>query len=439
MEIDRAHWHDYREPGYYMITLSAHERKARPFATLVGETEAKANVQLTALGEVLRREILDQPRRHPEIELLQYVIMEDHCHILLHARNPMSDHLGKLVWGMKYGTTAAYLNDMCARTGRTCRIEGSRPSLDARNSSKQEGVVDHDASAGAAEIAYVPPLWATGYNDRIVTRYGQITTLQRYIERNPGRLWAKRHSNRSYMTVCDAFLPLEISLAQRLKDFATYCDVHNGGKPVAASLKNPQWGYAGSYVALLGKFLRVRTQDAVRQVGLKLRMCGNRSLLDSGRPLVRVRISRSVTKEQFEAEAERLMQLCEREGAILISPFVSWSEKMVLRLARHNHYPHIVVDQTAMSSLYKPADATRSVLEQTLPAWWKTSPLAAQLSRIEERSDMQCAVQGEILIVCPWPDCPVYEKPSKPEMELMNELCAVMAEAKAPETPGQAK
>lgn len=438
MEIDRAQWHDYREPGYYMITLSAHDRKAHPFASLVGETETKANVILSALGEVLRSEILGQPRRHREVELLQYVIMEDHCHILLHVSNAMTEHLGKLVWGIKYGTTIAYLNALSAQMGRTCRVEGSRPSLDARKGAKQVAAAGGIPSA-TEDVVFVPPLWATGYNDRIVTHYGQIATLKQYIKRNPGRLWAKRHSQYGYVAVSDAFLPLSLSQAQRLKDFAIYCDVHSGGKPLAASLKNPQWVYAGSYVALLGKFLRVRTQNTVRQVGLKLRMCGNRSLLDSGRPLVRVRISRSVTQAQFEAEAERLMLLCEREGAILVSPFISWSEKMVLRLARHNHYPHIVVDQTSMSSLYKPADATRSVVEQTLPAWWKASPFAAQLSRIEERSDMQCAVRGEILILSPWPDRPVYEKPSKPEMELMNELCAVMAEAHALETPEQAR
>lgn len=439
MEIDRAQWHDYREPRIYLLTLTVSDREAKPFGTLVGHDEGSASIALTALGKALQNEICDQPRRHPQLALIDYVVMEDHCHILIDVKQTLPDHLGKVVWGIKYGTTVAYLNALSKQCGCICRVAGSRPSLDARSRMAKGAVQGTDVPSGQENIRYVSPLWASGYHDRILSKRGQLSLLKRYVLRNPARLWAKRHSNQWNMKVCDGFLPLPVAEAQRLKDFALYCDEHRGLRTQSALRVSYRGNYATTHLDLLAKTLVVRPIQNDRIVGLKFRMCGNSSLLDSGRPLVRVRISRSVTKEQLEREVERLLALCEHEGAILVSPFISWSEKMVLRLARHNHYPHIVVDPSSMSSLYKPADATRSVVEQTLPAWWKASPFAAQLSRIEERSDMQCAVRGEILILSPWPDRPVYEKPSKPEMELMNELCAVMAEAHAPETPEQAR
>jgi len=42
----------------------------------------------------------------------------------------------------------------------------------------------------------VPPLWAEGYHDRIVARHGQIARQKAYIQRNPSRLWLKRHADR---------------------------------------------------------------------------------------------------------------------------------------------------------------------------------------------------------------------------------------------------
>lgn len=102
-QILRAHWHDYKDTGYYMITMVT-EARVRAFGTLVGNSEESANVELSPLGKVLEKEIKDQSKRHPEIKIEDYIILEDHCHILVHVHTTMPDHLGKVVWGIKYGT-----------------------------------------------------------------------------------------------------------------------------------------------------------------------------------------------------------------------------------------------------------------------------------------------------------------------------------------------
>lgn len=423
MKIQRAHWHDYHEPGLYMLTLTAEDRRAHPFGVLRGDDEASATIELSWLGQILRDEILDQPCRHPELHLETFVIMEDHCHILLRVMRPMKDHLGTVAWGIKYGTTSAYLNEMSKREGVTCRIEKAHTRQLARQDKEE---VD-------GEVRYVNPLWGIGYNDRIVMQTGQKQTLMRYISRNPSRLWAKRHTDRRYVTVTVVFFPLSFQEAQTLKQMALYADEHQGKTLSSQLLQRRTSPYAASYEALLERCLRkVRcADDNTWQAGLRLRGCGNCELLSCGRPLVNVRISRSVTQTQLESEVERVLTLCEREGAVIVSPFISWSEKVVLRLLRHNHYPHIVMEAEAMSMIDKPKDAMRSTQQQAMPAWWATSQLARNLAAIDERSDMQCAEQGEMLVVTPWPDYPESEKPGKAEMEIMNAMCKAMANTSA--------
>lgn len=420
METDRATWHDYRAPGYYMLTLTAEDRASHPFGSLIGNGEEEAAIKLSSLGEILRDEIESQPRRHPELDIVAYVIMPDHCHICLHIQTAMRDHLGKVVWGIKYGTTVGYLSAMNAQTGRTCLVEGG--------TSMRRGVV---ATSDAVPVLFVPPLWAQGYHDRVVKHKGQVAVLKRYIQRNPARLWIKQHSDRTLMSVVDVFLPLALPLAQGLKDFAIYCDEHRGGRSLSSYQLSTSHPYARSYVELLGKTLRKVKSSAseTREVGLRLRVCGNRNLLQSGRPFERVRISRSVTPAQLEAEIERLMSLCEHEGTVLVSPFVSWSEKVVLRLLRHHHYPHIVVDDASISTFYKPMDAVRAVRDQALPPWWRGSKYEVLLRSVPDRSDLQCVEAGELLLLHPWYDRPVSDKTGKAEMELMNELCRTLCEA----------
>lgn len=403
-----------------MLTLTAEERDSHPFGCLVGNSDDDASVELSALGEVLKNEIETQPRRHKELQVIAYTIMPDHCHILIRVSTEMTGHLGNVVWGIKYGTTVSYLNAMAAQKGQPCRVEGG--------TSMRRGVV---ATSDAVPVLYVAPLWAQGYHDRIVMHQGQVALLRRYIRRNPARLWVKRHSERALMVVTDIFLPLTLHQAQQLKDFALYCDEHRGGRALSAYQMTSQHPYALSYKDLLGRTLRkVKAPlSEAYQAGLRLRVCGNRNLLQSGRPFERVRISRSVTAAQLDAEVERLMSLCEHEGAVLVSPFISWSEKVVLRLLRHRHYPHIVVDDSAMSPFFKPMDGVRAVRDQHFPPWWQGSRYEVLLRGVADRSDLQCANQGELLLLHPWYDRPVSDKTGKAEMEIMNALCQTLVAA----------
>lgn len=445
-QILRAHWHDYKDTGYYMITMVT-EARVRAFGTLVGNSEESANVELSPLGKVLEKEIKDQSKRHPEIKIEDYIILEDHCHILVHVHTTMPDHLGKVVWGIKYGTTAAYLNALNAIDGNVHKVEGTRLPEKERNKDKraanqhgnttpnpehanarkhtnvQSGVSALKVHNTEASVVLVPPLWQKGYNDRIISSYSQLSRTITYIHRNPSRLWLKRHTDRSLTRVNTIRLPIAFELAKQLKDFALYWDQRRSVTHSAFSHRHDDTHYAETYEELTQKFLRIN--PAINQPFLKLKLCGNGNLLVSGRPLIRVRISRSVTQQQFESEVNRILDLCEHEGAIPISPFRSWSEKAVLRILRMNGYDHIILYGEAMWDGWKPQDSSSAEHHQTLPPWFLQN-YPEVLSSTQDPGDLIETYSSRCAFLAPWHDRPKGEKATKPDCELMNEICAIL-------------
>lgn len=450
-QIMRARWHDYRQPGFYMITMVTEGRR-KVFGRLVGDSEDEARVELSELGMVLDEEIRGQMVRHPDIAIEEWTILEDHCHLLVHVRHEMRDHLGKVVWGIKYGTTAAYLNALTARTGIVHRVEGTRLSQSARTSSGNTaantartnvrcgasnvrcGASASSMAGASASVITVPPLWQKGYHDRIVTSRRQIESVKRYIARNAARLWQKRHTDRSATRVTMRRLPINIDLARRLKDTATYWDQRRTVYHSPFTQRHDNLHYADSYVGLVQQFLRYNA-DA-RQTFLRLKQCGNAALLDSGRPLVRVRISRSVTQTQFEEELHRILDLCEREGAIPVSPFRSWSEKAMLRILRMNGFAHIIIHGEAMWDGWKPQDGSTASHRQMVPQWFinEYQPVLYPLQSLAHApqdtpitdSDLTEVYAGRCLFLAPWHDRPRSDRAGKADCEVMNELCAVM-------------
>lgn len=425
-QILRAHWHDYCEPGTYMLTMSVENRAAMPFGSITGDSEQTAAIALTPLGTCLQSAVNDIPKYYPDIIVIDSIVMGDHCHILLRVTAPLKKHLGNVVRALKSVTTKAYLNDLSARYGSIFRTtsnpKGYREKAAGNTGRNRTATIVIDGISVDASI--VPPLWAEGYNDRIVMRPRQLAKLRSYIRRNPARLWLKRHADRSLMAVSDIRIPVSMPLAVRLKQQAAYWDLHRHKTQTTTSTKV----YARSYTELTQRFLRKTVTDGGIQPFVSVRACGNIDLLRCGRPLVSVRISRSVTPDALHDELHRLLDLCEREGAIIISPFISWSEKEVLKAARANGYPHIIVSGEAMSRLYKPSDATHAIESQYTPAWHRDSTAAMTATTL---SDMACTAAGTLLTLAPWFDRPQSEKPAKPDCEMINALCQLLADNEA--------
>ena len=155
----RNGFHDYRSRCIYMITIAVKGRHAI-LGDLKGTDKAHADawVKPTSLGEQVLQCWREIPTHYPEVKAMEIQLMPDHIHGILFVTEHVPYHLGQVVNGFKIGCNAA------AR-----ELQGST-------------------------------LWEEGYHDRILSHEGQLSTMVRYLNDNPRRLWIKIH-NKEFFTV----------------------------------------------------------------------------------------------------------------------------------------------------------------------------------------------------------------------------------------------
>lgn len=158
--ISRAKWHDYRSRSIYMVTIM--KMPGIPdFCHLSGKIingKAVASSPLSRLGFHLGYALRDLSSRFKELEVLQYIFMPDHVHILVFIKQPTSYHFSDVVRVFKQDCTKRY-----------------------RNMLKTQYACDLDVK-----------VFADGYNDRILTKENQLKSLVNYIRDNPRRLYLRK-------------------------------------------------------------------------------------------------------------------------------------------------------------------------------------------------------------------------------------------------------
>ncbi|MCR5179651.1 MAG: hypothetical protein K6C30_00285 [Bacteroidaceae bacterium] len=133
---ERAGWHDYSEPGVYMITIVA-ERRGKVFGQLEEYADGKVLVRLSPLGAAVEKELNEVASQEPGTELLRTIVMPDHVHFVIKVQQPLQHHLGTLIRRFKYATTLAYLRLLDAHYGVLHRIQNSRPSATQRKAAAE--------------------------------------------------------------------------------------------------------------------------------------------------------------------------------------------------------------------------------------------------------------------------------------------------------------
>lgn len=164
--------HDYRGPCIYMFTIKK-SPDAPVFSHVKGnpfvqgpvrfrpgceppESQMPPYVEKTEVGMILDAEIRKLEEYRPEyIEIYKYVVMPDHCHILLRVKQRLKCSVVKYV-----SATESAATSVCRKRGIICR----------------------DASLFDLE----------GINDRVVYGKGQLKILREYIYDNPRRFLIKR-------------------------------------------------------------------------------------------------------------------------------------------------------------------------------------------------------------------------------------------------------
>ena len=336
--------------GIYHLTLTVPSREPLLGTLFIPDNDPQqASIQRTELGEQLVETLLAHPTFFPEIRILQFCLMPDHLHAILHVTRPMKESINVVVRSFWQGAK---------KLGRAYSASLSTPSLSISSAShaapclslsiSPESHSGHPVSLSitpASHAAPCPSLSITpashaGTLDPIFTerpfvrplsRRGQLQSMFTYIKHNPQRLATKR---------------------------------------------------------LMPGFFRV--QEGIDIAGRSYSGVGNiRLLYNKCFAPVHVR-SMWVKDAEQHGHSQPLRDymnacvLAARQGTIMVSPFISPKEKEVLSVLLAEKLPFILLSDNGFRDYYKPSDTLFDAVAEgrvLILSPWEHDPDKRHISR----------------------------------------------------------
>ena len=178
MTPSQWHWQEpgtaWRGCGIYHITLAQSDRSIPLLGQLTECADpADAEVERTELGNAIVHCVAQIPQHHPEIKLLQYTLMPDHIHFIVHVTRQMQMGIMTAVRGFWQGTKAAY---------RLWRSSGQHVVSFTPDTIWQNERKNPLPDNLFHKMPYVVPLAGKGQLERMI----------RYVQDNPRRAMLKR-------------------------------------------------------------------------------------------------------------------------------------------------------------------------------------------------------------------------------------------------------
>lgn len=161
----RAFCHDYCSRCFYLITMTK-APGVPDFSLVTGNPEAprhspeRPRTVLLTVGEAIEKAICRFRQEFPAVTIMRRVVMPDHIHLVVYARERLPRQIGYYI---------AALKGACSRTAWEMM-----PQADF--SSRQQPVLEKN------------------FNDRILFRDIPLDNFLRYVDDNPRRLLVRRAS-----------------------------------------------------------------------------------------------------------------------------------------------------------------------------------------------------------------------------------------------------
>ena len=168
----------WRGVGVYHITLTVPSREPL-FGTLVipeGDP-LKARIDRTALGNAVIDELYVMCKHYPAIRILQFCLMPDHLHAVVHVTRVMDTSIRSVIRGYWQGVKKhgrAYTLSVASEFNSRTTNEGGTHTVTTN------------------EGGYPFPVFTERPFIRPLSRRGQLNTMIRYVQMNPQRLATKR-------------------------------------------------------------------------------------------------------------------------------------------------------------------------------------------------------------------------------------------------------
>lgn len=325
--------------GYFFITLNT--RNYAPILSFItGRPDAPDDApdapacEYTELGRKVMAVWQTVPRFHPQVEIIAAEAMPDHFHGLLRLLPGNRKHLGHLVGSFMGGCTHGYW-DTLGIDWRKDRAERLAKGAHALPPDRDR---DHTCSFRG------PSLFVRGYNDMEAVTPEQVQTKLRYIREQARRALIKG-------TLRDRFLVHRSCTARGW----TLDTIRRGLRADRFYAHNPD-----RLEHILRSLLpRIPMQQAIVSASPSasspkplLSYVGCSALLSAERklPLVCHRSDAPF----FERQRDAVLRAA-REGAVIVSAFVSPKEREIGRLLLMEQLPVIEVCDNGFGDRYKPS------------------------------------------------------------------------------------
>ncbi len=288
-KMQRCRIHDYREPCIYLITVTTEGRKPL-MGQVTGDVQV-AKVILTELGKAVRYEINTLPKRYPQVQVLQYIVMPDHVHLILRVKErlPETMPLGNIIAAWKHACGKAYASLSATSDLKAATRNGG---LAQQLPTSGDGMELSRPLAVATQAPRYIRLFSEGYNDSILRGREQLQHMIAYVQDNPRRLLLKRQ-------------------------YRAYFTIHR----------------------------------SIDVAGLTFDAIGNLALLQQ--PLMTVHCRRSWTDNERKTFTSQCLKASEN-GSVLIGAFVSKAEQEIAHTANEHCHPLIRLVENGLPDLYKP-------------------------------------------------------------------------------------
>ncbi len=395
----------YYLPGLYHVTLRVSDEWGAMLGRMAGDVGVADGlpgapcVELSAVGRIVEEELTQSIKKHyPMVEVLEYVVMPEHLHVLLIVHSRMvssrgrSSHLGHVIAGFKKGCNRRLWELMGMRGETAQRVEvaqrgkpaaapqdgeeiGKQGGLEmGKQGGEEMGKLGGGFSSASAlgvrqavsPIGYkVPsrlssgrkPLFAEGYVDVMPVDARQLQTQLAYIRQNP-RSRLLRSRNRGWLQTkrggIDTALSVKALRGYLLRECESWQMTQEAWGRVERRLliENGKVG-CDSYGdrGLLGR----RGEPAAAEHGAERRAerrAEGNSGADGGLllPVVCHRRDRAL----FAVQKARCMAAA-RAGAVLVSARIAKGEQEILDAAMGEGWPVVIVADNGMGERYHPS------------------------------------------------------------------------------------
>ena len=321
MANETWHWQErgtaWKGVGIYHVTLVVPSREPLLGELVIPEDDPrKAYVKETPLAKQVVHSLLHLYEFYPEVLILQFCVMPDHIHAVIHIRRPMKQGIRSVMRSFwqgvkKYGRQ--YSLSCSSFAG------GLYPPLDPNKiRDKKRTLLD--------------PIFAERPFIRPLVHEGQLQTMIRYVQMNPERLATKR---------------------------------------------------------LMPEYFRV--QEGIEIAGRMYCGVGNADLLQREK-YVPVHVRWTMVDEAEHGDNKRLRDymngcvLAARNGAVMVSPFISKQEQAVMEVLLKEGLPFIYIADNGFRDYYKPQDSLFDAVARKqvlILSPWEYDPDKKHVSRAE--------------------------------------------------------